>query len=178
MGMAEHVALQSYFRRAVTCYGRVLRWWCHVLAVLASLSLLVMIAVTCADVVLRRVWGHPIRGAYDIVVVAGAVTLAAALPYTTAVKGHIAVEYFFHKCGRRGRIILDTFSRLLGVTLFLCLAWQSMRKGMSLRAANQMTATLDIPLFWIPWLIAWCSAMVAAVIIYHLLRPGRELIKP
>ena len=162
----------------VGAYGKVLRGLCAVLAVVASLSLLTMIVVTCLDVVLRRVWGRPITGAYDIVELAGAVTLAGALPYTTAVKGHIAVEYFFHKFGRRGRIALDTCARLLGFALFVCLAWQSVQKGLSLRAANRTTATLDIPLYWVPWLIALCSAIVAGVIVYHLLRPGRELIKP
>ena len=53
-----------------------------------------MMLVTCVDIVLRKL-GHPFPGAYDITKMAAAVTISCALPYTTAVKGHVAVEFFF-----------------------------------------------------------------------------------
>ena len=49
-----------------------------------------------------------ITGALDLGKGCGALVIAGALPYTTAVKGHVAIEYFFHKLGRRGRIVVDT----------------------------------------------------------------------
>ncbi len=147
------------------------------LAAVAGAGILVMMGVTCTDVVLR-VFGRPLTGAYDIVGVAGAVTIACALPYTTAVKGHVAIEYFFHKLGRRGRLVVDTATRLLGMGLFGMLAWRSVLYGFVLKASGVATPTLQLPFYWIPWVIAAACALVVLVILGNLLHPGKELIKP
>ena len=86
---------------------RLMRGLIYALLAISGTGILVMIAVTCADVLLRLV-RYPFVGAYDIVRIAGILTLGAGLPYTTAVKGHVAIEYFFHKLGRRSRIAVDT----------------------------------------------------------------------
>ena len=78
----------------------------------AGAGLVTMMVITCVDVVLRKL-GHPLPGAYDLVKMAAGVTIACALPCTTAVKGHVAVEYFFHRLGRRGRVVADTLIRVL-----------------------------------------------------------------
>lgn len=147
------------------------------LSVVAGLGVLVMMGATCLDVILRT-FGRPLTGALDVVKVAGAVTIACALPYTTAVKGHVAVEYFFLKLGRRGRAVVDALARLVGMTLFSVLAWRSALYGISLRQSGQVTATLQIPLFWVPHVIAFSCAVTALVILHNLLHPGREMIKP
>jgi TRAP-type C4-dicarboxylate transport system permease small subunit len=158
-------------------YTAVLRWLVYVLVVVSGLAIFVMIGTICADVVLRR-FGHPVVGAYDIVKIAGAITLACALPYTTAVKGHVAIEYFFHKLNRTGRVIVDTFVRLLGIVLFGFLGWRSFLYGGEMRDSGQVTQTLQLPIFWLPWVIGVCCVVVMLVIGYNLLHPNKEMIKP
>ena len=58
----------------------------------AGVSILVMMLLTCADVVLRF-FRHPIPGTYEIVGLMGTVGVAFALAYTTAQQGHIARQY-------------------------------------------------------------------------------------
>ena len=137
----------------------------------------VMIGTICTDVVLRY-FNHPVKGAYDIVKIAGAITLASALPYTTAVKGHVAIEYFFHKLNRTGRVMLDSVIRLLGMGLFAFLSWRSFVYGLQLRQNGQVAQTLELPIFWVPWIIGFCCLVVLLVIGYNLIHPGREMIKP
>lgn len=156
---------------------RVVRAMVFALAVAAGLSIVAMMAVTCLDVVLR-LFGRPLTGAVDIVKVSAVVAIAGALPYTTAVKGHVAIEYFFQKLSRPGRIVVDTVVRLLGMGLFGLLCWGSLRYGFSLKRAGEVTLTLELPVFWLPWVIALSCAVVVLVIFYNLLHPGRELIKP
>ena len=153
----------------------------YALVVISGICVFVMIGVICADVVLRY-FGHPIKGAYDIVKIAGAMTLASALPYTTAVKGHVAIEYFFHKLNRIGRIIVDSVIRLMSIGLFVFLSWRSFVYGVELRqgGGNQMAMaqTIDLPIFWVPWVIGFCCTVVVLVIAYNLVHPRREMIKP
>ena len=178
----------------------VVRWAVFALAGIAGLAFVVMVAVTCTAVVLRAVlrWGlveslltwagalgaaHDVSkwlqaGEVDIVKIAGGVAIACALPYTTAVKGHVAIEYFFHKLSRRGRIAVDTATRLAAMGLFGLLSWRCVRYGLDLRRSGEVTLTLEIPLFWIPHVMALCCATMVFVILYNLLHPGREFIKP
>ena len=147
------------------------------LAGVAGVGLVGMMLVTVVDVVLR-IFKRPLVGAFDIVCLAGAVTLACALPYTTAVKGHVAIEYFFHKLSRRWRVIVDTISRSIGIALFCLLAWRFVLYGNSLRVTGEVTPTLELPLFWVPYLMGFSCAVVALVIVDNLLHYGKEMIKP
>ena len=164
-------------QRLLAGYSRLVWVLTVLLALAAGASVLAMMAITCADVVLR-VWGHPFIGAYDLVRIAGVISIACALPYTTAVKGHVAIEYFFHKLSRRARVVVDTIARTIGIALFAALARQSVAYGMSLKHSGQVTSTLQIPIYWVPYLIAFSCAVVALVIFHNLLHPGKEMIKP
>ncbi len=154
-----------------------LRGAIHALAVVGSLAVAAMIGVTVADVVGRR-FGLPVKGAYDLVRVLGAVAMASALPLTKSVKGHIAIEYFFQKLGSRGRAALDTVMRLVLLGLFGLLAWQFSRQGRTFLDSGEVTATLHMPMFWVPWLAALACLVTAGVTLWHLLHPGRSLIRP
>lgn len=165
--------MQAFWR----IYERVLVRTVLALAGVAGAALIAMMLVTVADVALR-LFRRPLVGAFDLVCVAGAVTLACALPYTTAVKGHVAVEYFFHKLSRRWRTVVDSILRLLGMALFALLAWRFVAYGNALRATGEVTATLALPLFWIPYLMGFSCAVVALVILHNLVHVGREMIKP
>jgi TRAP-type C4-dicarboxylate transport system permease small subunit len=171
------------------------------LGIVAGIGLMAMVVVTSVDVVLRafgsmaasprvpgwlaacaggvtHLFGASFKGAYDIVRIAGMLTIAAALPYTTAIKGHVAIEYFFHKLGPRGRLAVDSLMRLLSIALFGMLAWQSVDYGNALRKSGEVSMTVQLPIFWVPWVLAASCVLVVLVTCFHLIRPGKELIKP
>jgi hypothetical protein len=66
----------------------------------------------------------------------------------------------------------------MGMTLFAFLSWRSIVYGMELRQSGQVAQTLEVPIFWVPWVIGFCCAVVILVIFYNLIHPGREMIKP
>lgn len=158
-------------------YARIVRALVFALEIAAALGILTMMAVTCAEVILR-VFRVPLKGMVDLVSVCAAVSAAAAMPYTTACKGHVAIEYFFQKLSRFGRAIVDTFCRICVVLLFGFLSVQCVSYGMSLKAKGQVTPTLQMPEFWVPYVLAASCAVVCLVTIFHLFHPGKELIKP
>lgn len=146
------------------------------MASLAGLALGGLALLTCADVLLRAL-GAPIKGTFDLVRILGALTIACAVPLTTAVKGHVAVEYFFNKLNRTGRIIVDSGMRLLLIAMFGFAAKQCIVYGIRFLKSGEVTATLELPVFWVPWVIAAACALSALVVVYHLLFPGRELVR-
>jgi len=164
-------------RGVAELYHRALRAVVKALAYVSGAGLMVMVLVTSADVILRKA-GLSLTGAYDIVRIAAAITVAAALPYTTAIKGHVAIEYFFHKLGRRGRIVVDALMRFGGMALFGLLAWGCVDYGNSLRAKGEVSMTLQLPIFWLPYVLAVSCVLVVLIKLYHLAHPGRPMIKP
>jgi len=175
--MTSPSASPAGFWRGLEWYHRVLRAVVKGLALVAGASLMVMVLVTSAEVVLR-LFRVSLTGAYDIVKIAAAVTIAAALPYTTAIKGHVAIEFFFHKLGRRGRMVVDALMRLGGMALFGLLAWGCVDYGNSLRAKGEVSMTLQLPVFWVPYVLAVSCVLVVLIKVYHLTHPGKPMIKP
>ncbi len=145
------------------------------LALVSALAVLAMMGVTCVDVVMRMC-GTALRGSQDLVRVAGAMAAGCALPYVTALKGHVAVEFFFQKLGGIGRIVVDTLMRLMGIALFAtftrCCLWQAHA------SRSVVYDTLPIHHSTLYYLLAVCCAVTVLVIVYNLLHPGREMVKP
>lgn len=149
---------------------------CQGMTAISGTSLAAAILVVCLDVVMRTC-GHPLKGVYDLVRIAGAIMAACALPYTTAVKGHVAVEYFFLKLNRSGRFWVDATMRLVMIAALLCAAWACVGYGQSFLRGNQVSDTIELPIFWVPWLMAVAFTVSALVVLFHLLHPGEELMR-
>ncbi len=158
-------------------YHYALRWLVKALAWVAGAGLMAMVLITTADVILRK-FSVSLTGAYDLVKIAATLTAAAALPYTTAIKGHVAIEFFFHKLGNRGRTLVDALMRLGGAALFALLAWGCVDYGNSLRHKGEVSMTLQLPVFWLPYVLACSCALVVLSKLYHLTHPGKPMLKP
>ena len=146
-------------------------------AYIAGAAILLMMIITTVDVALRF-FNIRITGAYDLVRACGAVSIACALPYLTAVKGHIAIEFFYHKFGKTGRIILDSIFRISSLLIFGLLTVHTFLSGISLFNSGQVFANLGLPVFWIPIVISLNCLLMMVVFVYHLFHPGKEYIKP
>ncbi len=163
--------------RIIEAYHRALRAVVEALAYVAGAGLMLMVLITSLDVILRKC-NLSVTGAYDVVKIAATITAAAALPYTTAIKGHVAIEYFFHKMGRRGRTVVDALMRFGGMALFGLLAWGFVDYGNSLRQKGEVSTTLQLPIFWVPYVLAASCVLVVLIKIYHVTHPSKPMIKP
>ena len=146
----------------------------RIMTFISCAALAVMALITCGDIVLR-ILRVPIKGAYDLVRLCGAVTVSCAIPMTTAMKGHVAIEYFFHKLNRRGRVVVDSLLRGIIFIGFFVAAWSSFKYGLQFLKNGEVTNTIEVPVFWVPWLMSVAFVVTALVILFHLIYPGREL---
>lgn len=162
--------------RTIDTIWHCVRWTVRAAATVSGICILLMMAVTCLDVVARR-FGASVPGAYDIVRLIGGVAIASSLPLTTAVKGHVAIEYFFHRMGRSGRMVVDSLMRTLQTVAFALAAYSFAVKGGTLLREGEVTPTLQLPIFWLAWLICASCALSAAISLFHLFSPGKELMR-
>jgi len=112
----------------------------------AGVSILVMMILTCADVVLRF-FRHPIPGTYEIVGLMGTVGVSFALAYTTVQQGHIAVEFLVRKMPEKVQEVLAAGVDLVSTLLFGIITWQSVVYALDLRRTGEVSLTVEIPVY-------------------------------
>lgn len=164
-------------RRFWECYRRFTGVLSLILAALSGIALLSIIVITLVDVVGRRL-GAPLHGAIDLIQLLACLSCAAALPYITAVKGHIAVEFFFQRLPPRQRVFWDTLNRICVIVFFTYLAQTCFAHGNRLLAKNAVALSLGIPLFWILWVMGVSFVLALTVVLYNLTHPGQEMLRP
>jgi len=169
--------LKINFSNLMEIYGRGVRILVYLLGIISAIALLFIVIVVMADVI-GRFLGSGIRGSMDYVRLASAVVLGGSLPYTTAVKGHIAIEFLFRRISKVQKIIIDTISRLMMLTLFILIIYFMIKHGLSLYRSGEVTSTVQLPVYWVPFWLALSFTVTSLVKIYHILRPGKELISP
>jgi hypothetical protein len=64
------------------------------------------------------------------------------------------------------------------IAFFAVIARQTVIYGNTLRRTGEVSLTLQIPVYWVAYVIAATLAVTVLVKIYNLLHPGREMIKP
>ncbi|MBW2598583.1 MAG: TRAP transporter small permease [Deltaproteobacteria bacterium] len=112
----------------------------------AAGAILIMMALTCADVVLR-LFRHPIPGTYEIVGLMGTVGVSFALAYTTAKKGHIAVEFLTSRMPKKAQAIVAAAGELFSVLLFGIIVWQSALYALDLKRTGEVSLTIEMPVY-------------------------------
>ena len=152
----------SFFEKAVTGLSSFLN-------MIASAALVLMMVLSCADIFMRYLFSRPITGTYDIVGLSGAVLASFALPYTMLKKGHVAVELLVQSLSRGKRLVIETFSHLLGTSLFLVLVWQAIILSRDMKAAGEVTPTLLLPFYPIVYCMALCFFGLSLAILVNLL---------
>jgi TRAP-type C4-dicarboxylate transport system permease small subunit len=112
----------------------------------ACAAVVVMMLLTCADVILR-LFGHPILGTYEMIGFTGAVVISFALAYTSLEKGHIAVELLVDRLPKRLQVFINGLNSLIGAALFSLITWQSFLYAGDLRGSGEVSLTLQIPTY-------------------------------
>jgi len=161
---------RGWFWRGVTALVRAF-------ALLAAAALAAMGLLTCADIAMRLA-GFAFTGAYDLVRILGLLAVAGALPLTTAVKGHVAIEYFFDKLGPRARLAVDSLMRAVMILALAAATHGFLARAANMRRYNEVSTTLQIPLFWLFWVLAASCALTALAVLFHLAKPGKEMVGP
>lgn len=139
----------------------------HALDMLAAAAIVAMMALTCADVVLRF-FRKPITGTYEVVAFLGALSVSCAVAHTSAEKGHVAVNLVVRLLPKRVQGLVESVIALLSFLLFALVAWQSVLYGLASQRAGEVSLTLQIPLYPIIYGVAFGTGAVCLVCLVDL----------
>ena len=72
-------------------------------------------------------------------------------------------------------VLPDLRAAMIGA--FLLAAYECVGYGIRFLRNSQVTDTIEMPIFWVPWLMAVSFGVTALVVVFHLVYPGREMVR-
>ena len=147
--------------------------WCEWVSVA---GVIVMVAVTCADVLGAKLFLLPVPGSTEIISLAQVATIVFAIAATQRHKGHISVEMFYAKMPLRTQALTRVVTSCLGLILFFTLLYQGIQLGNAFLEASEVTATVQIPFYPFAYAFALAMIPVALMLLLDLIDALKELL--
>jgi TRAP-type C4-dicarboxylate transport system permease small subunit len=140
---------------------------CIASSCLAGVVLAFMLTLTVTDVILRA-FRRPILGTYEIISYCGAVVIGFSLPYTSFLKGHVAVDILLAKLSQKASRRMQVVTRLVSILLFFWLGWNFVAIGTSLMTTNEVSGIYRLPFYPIAYglgavCLIQCFALVVGI---------------
>ena len=117
-------------------------------------ALLLMMVITCIDVVGAKLFRSPILGALDIVQLSQIMAIAFALGMAQVLRRHVQVESFFRLLPRRAQTVINIIVSLIVFVFFIVIIWQVCVLGYSFQTSGEYSPTAYIPLYPFAYVIA------------------------
>jgi TRAP-type C4-dicarboxylate transport system permease small subunit len=135
----------------------------RLLALAAGVALLLLMAFTVLDVVLRYVFNAPLRSVYEFTEFIMALIVFLSIAYTGWVGGHIAVDLFAKFLDRPGLRYLPALLAMLGAALFALIAYRATLE--TIATIDQVSNLLRWPHYPFRFTVAFGSALFAIVLV-------------
>jgi TRAP-type C4-dicarboxylate transport system permease small subunit len=130
----------------------------------AVLGVLTMIVCTTIDVIGRKIFNWPLPGETEINSLVQVVAVAGALAITKIDGRHVRIE-LIDKLRQPALGIIHAVVALIGLVLFILLAWKSFSYAESLRINHEITGTVKIPIYpFALWLFLCCIPVVLILV--------------
>lgn len=139
--------------------------WFRVLAGVSAALILLLIGVTCVDVIGRYVFNRPFGGAYELTQMLLAALVFAALPLTTADGGHVEVDLALHLFPSRIQVLLGRVAGAIAAIVVGFFAWRLVLIGLTQWHEGTRSASLGLPMAPLAFLAAVSCAGSAVILL-------------
>jgi TRAP-type C4-dicarboxylate transport system permease small subunit len=136
---------------------------------ISGVVLTFVIVLTTADVILR-IFGHPVPGAVEITAMCGGIVVGFTVPMTSWTKGHIAVDFLLNNWTAKVRNTVETITRGVGIVMFVFIGINMMKIGRGFQVANEVTGTLELPMYPVVYGIAGGLFALSVVLLCDILK--------
>jgi len=150
----------------------VLKFVSKVLNSIAGIAVTVMMLLTVTDVLLRA-GGHPIIGTFEIVALLLALVIGFGIPQVSLDRGHVYMDFLLDKLSKRGKDVMNTFTRVLCLGLFAFIGINLFNVGARFHASGEVSATIKIPFYPVAYGVAICCLLECCVFIFDIVRIWR-----
>jgi TRAP-type C4-dicarboxylate transport system permease small subunit len=134
---------------------------------IGAAALTFMIGLTVSDVLLRA-FGHPIMGTYEIVSQSLAIVIGFGIPKVSFDRGHVYMEFVTEKLSKKGKAVLNTFTRVICILLFILIAYNLIGVGNEFRLSGEVTSTIRLPFYPLAYGVGVCCFLQVFVFLYDI----------
>jgi TRAP-type C4-dicarboxylate transport system permease small subunit len=143
-----------------------------ILGYIGCAALTFMMFLTVADV-LMRAGGRPILGTYEMVAFSLAIVIGFTIPKVSLDRGHVYMEVLLDRLSKRNRAIMNTFTRMMCILLFVIVGYNLLLVGKDLRTSGEVSSTLKLPFFPIAYCVGVCCFVECFVFIFQIVKIWR-----
>jgi TRAP-type C4-dicarboxylate transport system permease small subunit len=151
--------------------GKVLKIVTKILDMIGGAALTFMMLLTVADVLMRAM-GHPLVGTYEVVALSLALVIGFTIPKVSLDRGHIRVDLVIEKVSKRTRDLLNIFTRLVCLLLFLIITYNLFAVANELRASGEVSPTIQLPAYPVAYGVAVCCFIECLVFVLDIVKIG------
>ena len=142
------------------------------LAVVAGIALTTMMFLTVADVAMRA-GGSPIMGTYEIAGLALALVIGFSIPRVSLNRQHIYMD-FVDKLSKRNRALMNIFTRILNIILFVLIGYALFRVGYEYQTSGETSPTIRLPFYPLAYGVGICCLIECVVFVFEIVKSWRE----
>jgi len=143
-----------------------------VLNAIGAAALAFIMLLTVADVLLRA-FGRPLIGTYEVVALSLALVIGITIPKVSLDRGHVYMEIVLDRVSRGKRNLLNTFTRLICIGLFVLIGYNLFSVGNELRASGEVSPTIQLPAYPLAYAVGICCFIECLVFILHIIKIWR-----
>ena len=135
-------------------------------------ALTFMMFLTVADVLLRA-GGRPLIGTYEVVGLCLGIVIGFTMPTVSLDRAHVFMEIVLEKLGPKHKAILQTFTRILSILLFLIIGYNLFSVGNEIRLSGEVSPTIQLPLYPVAYGVGVCAFIESVVLVFDIVKIWR-----
>lgn len=135
----------------------------------ASICLMGMALMTCADVILRATINKPIFGSEEIVSILAVLAIGFALPYAHKKDSHVGVEIVVRLLSKSSQERIRLITNALSLLLFLLLSSQMFKYAQVMQGSGVLSMNLGLPTYIFVYALSFCLLIVSLYLLQEII---------
>jgi TRAP-type C4-dicarboxylate transport system permease small subunit len=146
------------------------------LKLVGAVALTAMMMLTVVDVI-GRFFKSPIFGSVELVGFLATIVVAAALPYTYKMDGHVGVEILVRLLPEKTQTVMDIVTRTLTLILFVLITWQMFLYAEDIYKTGEVSMNLEFPIYYLVYLLSFALLVFTVTIVESIFQDIMKLRK-
>ncbi|WP_028878959.1 TRAP transporter small permease [Terasakiella pusilla] len=151
----------------ISLFNNILFRTTQYIAYVGILFLFAAVAITTADVVLRKLDGQGIYGAIDLIQLTVLSAAYLSIPYTFMNRAHVAVSMITDKMSRRAQAATQVLAMMLACLFMFAIAYYGYARAMEQAEYGDVSMIFGLPMiyYWVPLIV---GAFLSTVVTLHI----------
>ena len=162
--------MELYKNRPVFNAQKVLHKLSKGLVYVGMTTTIMMMLMVVTDVIMRFAFNKPILGSVEVASYMLSIIAFTAIPFVESEEGHIVIPIVFDRFPKKIKVIINTFSGIVGVAILVAIAWASFLLATEYIGRGRTTQVLNIPIYPFVYVAAVCMSLYVIILIVNTIK--------